>query len=166
MQTSSETSVGFSEDETSAAIDEEEEVPDDSGTEPQQLIGKLAHADQLISAVGEARAGLQSERAVDASEHFGEYGDDMSEFVAALGGVTSSCLQALDTCFSSELDTLSHYRDVCAELEQGAERLADSRRCITFIDAGLRGEASSDDLSGTENQCLSSLSSELANVTR
>ena len=56
---SSETSVGLSEDDTSAAIDEEDEVPDDSGTEPQQLIGKLAHADQLISAVGEARAGLQ-----------------------------------------------------------------------------------------------------------
>ena len=51
---------------------------------PEQLIGKLAHADQLISAVGEARAGLQSERAVDTSEHFGEYGDDMSEFIAAL----------------------------------------------------------------------------------
>ena len=166
MQTSSETSVGLSEDDTSAAIDEEDEVPDASGTDPQQLIGKLAHADQLISAVGEARAGLQSERAVDASEHFGEYGDDMSEFVAALGGVTSSCLQALDTCFSRELDTLSHYRDVCAELEQGTERLADSRRCITFIDAGLRGEASSDDLSGTENQWLSSLSNELASVTR
>jgi hypothetical protein len=156
----------LSEDDTSAAIDEEYEVPDDSGTETQQLIGKLAHADQLISAVGEARAGLQSERAVDASVHFGEYGDDMTEFVAALGGVTSSCLQALDTCFSRELDTLSHYRDVCAELEQGGERLLDSRRCITFIDAGLRGDAISDDLSGTENQWLSSLSNELANVTR
>ena len=166
MDTSSETSARLSEDDSSASIHEEDDVPHDSSTEPQQLIGKLAHADQLISAVGEARAGLQSERAVDTSEHFGEYGDDMSEFVAALGGVTSSCLQALDTCFSRELDTLSHYRDVCAELEQGTERLADSRRCITFIDAGLRGEASSDDLSGTENQWLSSLSNELANVTR
>ena len=164
MDTSSETSARPSEDDSSASI--HDDVPHDSGTEPQQEIGKLAHADQLISAVGEARAGLQSERAVQASEHFAEYGDDMADFVAALGGVTSSCLQALDTCFSSELDTLSHYRDVCAELEQGAERLSDSRRCITFIDAGLRGEASSDDLSGTENQWLSSLSSELANVTR
>ena len=166
VEPSSETSVELAADDTSAATDEEDEVPDNFGTEPEQLIGKLAHADQLISAVGEARAGLQSERAVDASEHFGEYGDDMSGFVAALGGVTSSCLQALDTCFSRELDTLSHYRDVCAELEQGTERLADSRRCIKFIDAGLRGEASSDDLSGTENQWLGSLSNELAGVTR
>ena len=166
VDTSSETPVGLSEDDTITSIDEEDEVAHDSDTEPQQLIGKLAHADQLISAVGAARAGLQSERAADASDQFGEYGDDMTEFVGALGGVTSSCLQALDTCFSRELDTLSHYRDVCAELEQGSERLADSRRCITFIDAGLRGEASSDDLSGTENQWLSSLSNELGNVTR
>ena len=135
-------------------------------TEPQQLIGKLAHADQLIASVGEARAGIQSERASDAAEHFGEYGDEMREFIAALSGVTSSCLQALDGCFARELDTLSHYRDVCAELEQGATRLADSRRCITFIDAGLRGEPCDDDLSGTENQWLGSLSNELANVTK
>ena len=135
-------------------------------TEPQQLIGKLAHADRLIASVGEARAGIQSERASDAAEHFGEYGDDMREFIAALSGVTSSCLQALDGCFARELDTLSHYRDVCAELEQGATRLADSRRCITFIDAGLRGEPCDDDLSGTENQWLGSLSNELANVTK
>ena len=166
VDTSSETPVGLSEDDTITSIDEEDEVAHDSDTEPQQLIGKLAHADQLISAVGAARAGLQSERAADASDQFGEYGDDMTEFVGALGGVTSSCLQALDTCFSRELDTLSHYRDVCAELEQGSERLADPSRCITFIDAGLRGEASSDDLSGTENQWLSSLSNELGNVTR
>lgn len=166
VDSSSETPVGLSEDDTITSIDEEDEVAHDSDTEPQQLIGKLAHADQLISAVGAARAGLQSERAADASDQFGEYGDDMTEFVGALGGVTSSCLQALDTCFSRELDTLSHYRDVCAELEQGSERLADSSRCITFIDAGLRGEASSDDLSGTENQWLSSLSNELGNVTR
>ena len=135
-------------------------------TEPQQLIGKLAHADQLIASVGEARAGIQSERASDAAEHFGEYGDEMREFIAALSGVTSSCLQALDGCFARELDTLSHYRDVCAELEQGATRLADSRRCVTFIDAGLRGEPCNDDLSGTENQWLGSLSNELANVTK
>jgi hypothetical protein len=135
-------------------------------TEPQQLIGKLAHADQLIASVGEARAGIQSERAGDAAEHFGEYGDEMREFIAALSGVTSSCLQALDGCFARELDTLSHYRDVCAELEQGATRLADSRRCVTFIDAGLRGEPCNDDLSGTENQWLGSLSNELANVTK
>ena len=134
--------------------------------EPQQLIGKLAHADQLIASVGEARAGIQSERASDPAEHFGEYGDEMREFIAALSGVTSSCLQALDECFSSELDTLSHYRDVCAELEQGAARLADSRRCVTFIDAGLRGEPCEDDLSGTENQWLESLSNELVNVTK
>ena len=135
-------------------------------TEPQQLIGKLAHADQLIASVGEARAGIQSERASDAAEHFGDYGDEMREFIAALSGVTSSCLQALDDCFSRELDTLSHYRDVCAELEQGATRLADSRRCINFIDAGLRGEPCEDDLSGTENQWLGSLSNELVNVTK
>ena len=135
-------------------------------TEPKQLIGKLAHADQLIASVGEARAGIQSERASDAADHFGEYGDEMREFIAALSGVTSSCLQALDGCFSRELDTLSHYRNVCAELEQGATRLADSRRCITFIDAGLRGESYDDDLSGTENQWLGSLSNELANVTK
>ena len=134
-------------------------------TEPQQLIGKLAHADQLITSVGEARAGIQSERASDMAEHFGDFGDDMREFIAALSGVTSSCLQALDGCFARELDTLSHYRDVCAELEQGATRLADLQRCITFIDAGLRGESCDDDLSGTENQWLESLSNELANVT-
>jgi hypothetical protein len=134
--------------------------------EAQQLIGKLAHADQLIASVGKARAGIQSERASDTAEHFGEYGDEMREFIAALSGVTSSCLQALDGCFARELDTLSHYRDVCAELEQGATRLADSRRCITFIDAGLRGEPCDDDLSGTENQWLGSLSNELANVTK
>ena len=134
-------------------------------TESQQLIGKLAHADQLITSVGEARAGIQSERASDMAEHFGDFGDDMREFIAALSGVTSSCLQALDGCFARELDTLSHYRDVCAELEQGATRLADLQRCITFIDAGLRGESCDDDLSGTENQWLDSLSNELANVT-
>jgi hypothetical protein len=133
--------------------------------EAQQLIGKLAHADQLIASVGKARAGIQSERASDTAEHFGEYGDEMREFIAALSGVTSSCLQALDGCFARELDTLSHYRDVCAELEQGATRLADLQRCITFIDAGLRGESCDDDLSGTENQWLESLSNELANVT-
>ncbi|MEC7492980.1 MAG: hypothetical protein VYB01_08850, partial [Pseudomonadota bacterium] len=114
-------------------------------TESQQLIGKLAHADQLITSVGEARAGIQSERASDMAEHFGDFGDDMREFIAALSGVTSSCLQALDGCFARELDTLSHYRDVCAELEQGATRLADLQRCITFIDAGLRGESCDDD---------------------
>ena len=134
-------------------------------TESQQLIGKLAHADQLITSVGEARAGIQSERASDMAEHFGDFGDDMREFIAALSTVTSSCLQALDECFARELDTLSHYRDVCAELEQGATRLADLQRCITFIDAGLRGESCDDDLSGTENQWLESLSNELANVT-
>ena len=134
-------------------------------TESQQLIGKLAHADQLITSVGEARAGIQSERASDMAEHFGDFGDDMREFIAALSAVTSSCLQALDGCFARELDTLSHYRDVCAELEQGATRLADLQRCITFIDAGLRGESCDDDLSGTENQWLESLSNELANVT-
>ena len=136
-----------------------------SETESQQLIGKLAHADQLITSVGEARAGIQSERASDMAEHFGDFGDDMREFIAALSGVTSSCLQALDGCFARELDTLSHYRDVCAELEQGATRLADLQRCVTFIDAGLRGESCDDDLSGTENQWLESLSNELANVT-
>ena len=138
----------------------------DPAAEPRQLIGKLAHADQLIASVGEARAGIQSERANDVAEHFGEYGDEMKEFSAALSGVTSSCLQALDGCFARELDTLSHYRDVCVELEQGATRLADSQRCITFIDAGLRGEPCDDDLDGTENQWLGSLANELANVTK
>ena len=138
----------------------------DPGVEPRQLVGKLAHADQLIASVGEARAGIQSERANDVAEHFGEYGDEMKEFSAALSGVTSSCLQALDGCFARELDTLSHYRDVCVELEQGATRLADSQRCITFIDAGLRGEPCDDDLDGTENQWLGSLANELANVTK
>ena len=161
-----------------AALDSHDDDPGDGSssvpevaqqepdTEPQQLIGKLAHADQLIASIGEARAGIQSERASDAAEHFGDYGDEMKEFIAALSGVTSSCLQALDDCFSRELDTLSHYRDVCAELEQGATRLADSRRCINFIDAGLRGEPCEDDLSGTENQWLGSLSNELVNVTK
>ena len=148
-------------------VDEVPRVPDSAEKEPeQQLIGKLAHADQLIASVGEARAGIQSERASDTAEHFGEYGDDLREFIAALSGVTSSCLEALDGCFARELDTLLHYRDVCAELEQGATRLADLRRCITFIDAGLLGEPSADDLSGTENQWLGSLSNELASVSK
>jgi hypothetical protein len=128
-------------------------------------VGTIAHADQLIGSVTVARQGVQDERASNPSEHFGEYGDDMSEFVGALGNVTSSCLQALDTCFGRELETLKHYRDVCAELELGATRLADSRRCITFIDAGLRGEPCDDDLSGTENQWLGSLTTQLANVS-
>ena len=150
----------------------EEKVPDEAGDAHQEaiqerhLIGKLAHADQLIASVGQARSGLKTERASDASEHFADYSEDMRAFTTALIGVTSSCLQALDDCFARELDALSHYRDVCAELEQGANRLADSRRCITFIDAGLRGETCDDDLSGTENSWLGSLSSELANVTR
>ena len=148
-------------------VDEVSSAPEAAEKEPeQQLIGKLAHADQLIASVGEARAGIQSERASDTAEHFGEYGDDLREFIAALSGVTSSCLQALDGCFARELDTLSHYRDVCAELEQGATRSADLRRCITFIDAGLRGEPVADDLSGTENEWLGSLSNELANVSK
>ena len=159
-------SLGQSEDDSAEESPSVPEVAQQAPeTEPQQLIGKLAHADQLITSVGEARAGIQSERASDMTEHFGDFGDEMREFIAALSGVTSSCLQALDGCFACELDTLSHYRDVCAELEQGATRLADLRRCITFIDAGLRGESCDDDLSGTENQWLESLSNELANVT-
>ena len=148
-------------------VGEVSSAPEAAEKEPeQQLIGKLAHADQLIASVGEARAGIQSERASDTAEHFGEYGDDLREFIAALSGVTSSCLQALDGCFARELDTLSHYRDVCAELEQGATRSADLRRCITFIDAGLRGEPVADDLSGTENEWLGSISNELASVSK
>ena len=159
-------SLGQSEDDSAEESPSVPEVAQQAPeTEPQQLIGKLAHADQLITSVGEARAGIQSERASDMTEHFGDFGDEMREFIAALSGVTSSCLQALDGCFACELDTLSHYRDVCAELEQGATRLADLRRCITFIDAGLRGESCDDDLSGTENQWLGSLSNELTNVT-
>ena len=147
-------------------IDEAPSVPEAADKEPeQQLIGKLAHADQLITSVGEARAGIQSERASDTTGHFGEYGDDLTEFIAALSGVSSSCLQALDGCFARELDTLSHYREVCAELEQGGTRLADLRRCVAFIDAGLRGDPGADDLSGTENQWLGSLSNELASVS-
>ena len=143
----------------------QDEASTASITPQQQLVGTIAHADQLIGSVTVARQGVQDERASNPSEHFGEYGDDMSEFVGALGNVTSSCLQALDTCFGRELETLKHYRDVCAELELGATRLADSRRCIRFIDAGLRGEPCDDDLSGTENQWLGSLTTQLANVS-
>ena len=114
-------SLGQSEDDSAEESPSVPEVAQQAPeTEPQQLIGKLAHADQLITSVGEARAGIQSERASDMAEHFGDFGDDMREFIAALSAVTSSCLQALDGCFARELDTLSHYRDVCAELEQGA----------------------------------------------
>ena len=143
----------------------QDEVPTPLGI-AKERVGTVAHADQLIASVGTARQGVQDERASNPSEHFGDYGDDMSEFIGALGSVTSSCLQALETCFGRELETLNHYRDVCAELELGATRLADSRRCITFIDAGLRGEPCEDDLSGTENQWLSSLTTQLANVTK
>ena len=142
-----------------------DEVPTPLGI-AKERVGTVAHADQLIASVGTARQGVQDERASNPSEHFGDYGDDMSEFIGALGSVTSSCLQALETCFGRELETLNHYRDVCAELELGATRLADSRRCITFIDAGLRGEPCEDDLSGTENQWLGSLTTQLANVTK
>ena len=143
----------------------QDEVPTPLGI-AKERVGTVAHADQLIASVGTARQGVQDERASNPSEHFGDYGDDMSEFIGALGSVTSSCLQALETCFGRELETLNHYRDVCAELELGATRLADSRRCITFIDAGLRGEPCEDDLSGTENQWLGSLTTQLANVTK
>ena len=133
---------------------------------PKQRVGTVAHADQLIASVSAARQGVEDERASNPSDHFGGYGEDMSEFIGALGNLTSSCLQALDTCFGRELETLNHYRDVCAELELGASRLADSQRCIVFIDAGLRGEPCDDDLSGTENQWLASLTTQLANVTQ
>jgi len=163
-------SASFSADASDEAALLQEPSPQDEAsaapiTPKQQLIGTIAHADQLIGSVSVARQGVQDERASNPSEHFGEYGDDMSEFVGALGNVTSSCLQALDTCFGRELETLKHYRDVCAELELGATRLADSRRCITFIDAGLRGEPCDDDLSGTENQWLGSLTTQLADVS-
>jgi hypothetical protein len=143
----------------------QDEVPTPLGI-AKERVGTVAHADQLIASVGAARQGVQDERASNPSEHFGDYGDDMREFIGALGSVTSSCLQALETCFERELETLDHYRDVCAELELGATRLADSRRCITFIDAGLRSETCDDDLSGTENQWLGSLTTQLANVTK
>ena len=150
------------------ALAEEAPVEDVSSAPatPKQRVGTVVHADQLIASVSAARQGVQEERASNPSEHFGEYGEDMSEFIGALGNLTSSCLEALDTCFGRELETLGHYRNVCAELELGATRLADSQRCITFIDAGLRGVPCEDDLSGTENQWLSSLTTQLANVTQ
>ncbi len=150
------------------ALAEEAPVEDASSAPatPKQRVGTVVHADQLIASVSAARQGVQEERASNPSEHFGEYGEDMSEFIGALGNLTSSCLEALDTCFGRELETLGHYRNVCAELELGATRLADSQRCITFIDAGLRGVPCEDDLSGTENQWLSSLTTQLANVTQ
>ena len=146
-----------------AAVEEESPVPPIT---PKRLVGSVAHADHLIASATAARQGVQDERESNPAEHFSGYGEDMGEFIGALGNVTASCLQALETCFGRELETLSHYRDVCAELELGATRLADSRRCITFIDAGLRGAPCDDDLSGTENQWLASLTTQLANVTK
>ena len=128
------------------------------------VIAVILEGDDVISKV-RGMLGPTNSKEAEAGTIRGDFGEDMREFIGALSGVTSSCLQVLDGCFARELDTLSHYRDVCAELEQGATRLADLQRCITFIDAGLRGESCDDDLSGTENQWLESLSNELANVT-
>jgi hypothetical protein len=165
---SSEVPVEGAASDSTVAIEEETptEVHSAELETPKQRVGTVVHADQLIASVIAARQGVQDERASNPAEHYGGYGDDMSEFIGALGNLTSSCLEALDTCFGRELETLSHYRNVCAELELGATRLADSQRCITFIDAGLRGAPCDDDLSGTENQWLSSLTTQLANVTQ
>lgn len=166
---SSEAELSEAEVSDEAAASQAVSPPDEASPPPitpKQLVGTVAHADQLIASVSVARQGVQDERASNPAEHFGEYGEDMREFIGALGNLTSSCLQALETCFGRELEMLNHYRDVCAELELGASRLADSQRCITFIDAGLRGEPCEDDLSGTENQWLGSLTTQLANVSR
>ena len=132
-----------------------------------QALGTVEHADRLITAAQFAQNGVREELDSNTSESAeGHHDDDMFEFVKSLANVRMSCLKALESCFDRELATLDHYRDVCVELELSATRLAESKRCITFIDAGLRGEPLGEDYLDTQHQWLCSLTAQLASVTR
>ena len=141
--------------------------------ETQLELGTLAHAELLISAVASSKSSVQNEQLGDLAQSIGEVSTDMKPLVGALGQVTAGCLETLEKCFQREHDILMQYQEVCAEIEVGVARLDESHRCISFIDAGLNGRRSTEDLSNSENVWLSSLSTELrvvekkiTNVTR
>ncbi|MDA0630067.1 MAG: hypothetical protein O2981_01675 [Proteobacteria bacterium] len=133
---------------------------------PAQLIGSVEHADQLIAVVNQARQGVQGEQLDNFTEHYAGAPENLTSLIEALKGVTTSCLDTLDNSFNNELETLAYYKDICQELELGDKRLSESRRCMRFIDANLNGDGSDDDLSGTENQWLVSLATQLRNISK
>ncbi|MEL0306867.1 MAG: hypothetical protein VW975_08220 [Halieaceae bacterium] len=133
---------------------------------PAQLIGSVEHADQLIAAVNQAREGVQGEQLDNFTEHYSGAPENLSSLIEALKGVTTSCLDTLENSFNKELETLGYYKDICEQLELGDKRLSESRRCMRFIDANLNGEGSDDDLSGTENQWLVSLATQLGTISK
>jgi hypothetical protein len=133
---------------------------------PAQLIGSVEHADQLIAVVNQARQGVQGEQLDNFTEHYAGAPENLTSLIEALKGVTTSCLDTLENSFNNELETLAYYKDICQELELGDKRLSESRRCMRFIDANLNGDGSDDDLSGTENQWLVSLATQLRNISK
>ena len=133
---------------------------------PAQVIGSVEHADELIASVDQARAGVQGEQLDNFAEHYANAPEDLSSLIAALKGVTSSCLDTLEKSFNNELETLNYYKEICQELELGDKRLSESRRCMRFIDANLNGETTDDDLAGTENQWLVSLATQLGTISQ
>ena len=133
---------------------------------PTQVIGSVEHADELIASVDQARAGVQGEQLDNFAEHYANAPEDLSSLIAALKGVTSSCLDTLEKSFNNELETLNYYKEICQELELGDKRLSESRRCMRFIDANLNGETTDDDLAGTENQWLVSLATQLGTISQ
>ena len=146
-------------------------VPDDPPAPeqintPAQLMGSVEHADQLITAVNQAREGVQGEQLDNFTEHYAGAPENLSSLIEALKGVTSSCLDTLENSFNNELETLTYYKDICRELELGDKRLSESRRCMRFIDANLNGEGTDDDLAGTENQWLVSLATQLGTISK
>ena len=138
-------------------------TPDEA---PTQVIGSVEHADELIASVDQARAGVQGEQLDNFAEHYANAPEDLSSLIAALKGVTSSCLDTLEKSFNNELETLNYYKEICQELELGDKRLSESRRCMRFIDANLNGETTDDDLAGTENQWLVSLATQLGTISQ
>jgi len=76
---------------------------------PAQVIGSVEHADELIASVDQARAGVQGEQLDNFAEHYANAPEDLSSLIAALKGVTSSCLDTLEKSFNNELETLNYY---------------------------------------------------------
>lgn len=146
-------------------VPDEPPAPEQIDT-PAQLMGSVEHADQLITAVNQAREGVQGEQLDNFTEHYAGAPENLSSLIEALKGVTSSCLDTLENSFNNELETLTYYKDICRELELGDKRLSESRRCIRFIDANLNGEGTDDDLAGTENQWLVSLATQLGTISK
>jgi hypothetical protein len=151
-------------DDADFAVQEPAAVTPDEA--PAQVIGSVEHADELIASVDQARAGVQGEQLDNFAEHYANAPEDLSSLIAALKGVTSSCLDTLEKSFNNELETLNYYKEICQELELGDKRLSESRRCMRFIDANLNGETTDDDLAGTENQWLVSLATQLGTISQ